>query len=423
MLFDTANTIFWGVLTFSILILLHEGGHFVAARAFGVKVHEFMMGLPGPAIRLKTKSTTYGITMIPLGGYVRIAGMEPGPEDEFLGQALKEISMRGRMDALGMSQALGVDAERATAILMTLADWGAVVPSELDDVSYEATESVTDDADPAALLDAARKITYRGLSTTRRILVLVAGVAVNLLAAILIFTVILSIYGYDVPSPEISGIAEDSPAAAAGLREGDTVVAVNGREIEDWYELLNTLAVTRPGETGQIRYLRDGTERTASITYGESPHNGGAYLGITSGELKHVNLNVWESFVTALKYTRDTFVMIAAFFNPETFSLVAKNARSVVGVSVEAANIVEYGRALGYAQFIALLSLSLGIMNILPIPPLDGGKVLVEIIERVSRRQLARNVQLGLSLAGAVLLFSLIGYLMYADVLRYFVNV
>ncbi|MDO9107910.1 MAG: site-2 protease family protein, partial [Coriobacteriia bacterium] len=65
MLMDAANTIFWGVLTFSILIVLHEGGHFGVAKMFGVKVHEFMLGLPGPAIRFSTKNTTYGITMIP----------------------------------------------------------------------------------------------------------------------------------------------------------------------------------------------------------------------------------------------------------------------------------------------------------------------------------------------------------------------
>ena len=90
-------TIFWGVVTFSILVVLHEGGHFLAARAFGVKVHEFMIGLPGPALRLKTKKTTFGITVVPLGGYVRIAGMEPGPEDELMGPALAEIT-RERAD-------------------------------------------------------------------------------------------------------------------------------------------------------------------------------------------------------------------------------------------------------------------------------------------------------------------------------------
>ena len=69
--------IFWFIVTFSILVVLHEGGHFLVARAFGVYVHEFMIGLPGPALRFHGKKTDYGITAVPLGGYVRISGMEP----------------------------------------------------------------------------------------------------------------------------------------------------------------------------------------------------------------------------------------------------------------------------------------------------------------------------------------------------------
>ena len=70
-------------------------GHFLAARAFGVKVHEFMVGLPGPALRLHTKNMDWGVTAVPLGGYVRIAGMEPGAEDELLGDALVAIRDHG----------------------------------------------------------------------------------------------------------------------------------------------------------------------------------------------------------------------------------------------------------------------------------------------------------------------------------------
>src|SRR5450759_4690733 len=75
--------VFWGVVTFSVLVLLHEGGHFLAARAFGVKVHVFMLRLPGPALRRRSKRIciSYGVTAIPLGVYVRIAVMEPGRED------------------------------------------------------------------------------------------------------------------------------------------------------------------------------------------------------------------------------------------------------------------------------------------------------------------------------------------------------
>ncbi len=84
-------------------------GHFLAARAFGVKVHEFMVGLPGPALRLHTKNMDWGVTAVPLGGYVRIAGMEPGAEDELLGEALVAVRDRGPLDAA----ALAADARRA----------------------------------------------------------------------------------------------------------------------------------------------------------------------------------------------------------------------------------------------------------------------------------------------------------------------
>lgn len=419
---ELANVVFWGVLSFSILIVLHEGGHFLAARAFGVKVHEFMLGLPGPALRIHGKKTTYGVTMIPLGGYVRIAGMDPGPEDEFLAPALKVVAVAGRADAVSLGRILEIDRDRASAILATLADWGAITPAEDDDVSYLAVTPASPDADAVRMLDDARQITYRGLSTTKRVLVLAAGVLVNLLTAIIIFTVVLSVWGYDVPSLTISGIAAGSPAAAAGLKEGDTITAVNGRTMTDWYELVNYLAVTPPGKTETVTYERDGASHDVRVTFAKSPDTGAALLGVTSGEVKHVSLSPLQALGESLQWTRDTFAMIMALFNPQTFKIVAQNARSIVGVSVEAANVVKYGKALGYAQFIALLSLSLGVMNILPLPPLDGGKVLVELVERASGRQLARRLQVGLSVAGAVLLFSLIGYLMYADILRYFVN-
>lgn len=422
MLMDAANTIFWGVLTFSILIVLHEGGHFGVAKMFGVKVHEFMLGLPGPAIRFATKNTTYGITMIPLGGYVRIAGMEPGPEDELLAAALGIVASQEKADPDALAAALGVDRTRAAAMLAMLADWGAIEPATDDLVSYVIHHDVQNHEDADEMLAAARKRTYRGLSTTKRIAVLAAGVLVNLVTAIIIFTVVLSIWGYDVPSMTISEIGVGTPAEAVGLRSGDVINSINGRKFDDWYGLINYLSITPPDSTGTLVYERDGSTTTIDVTFAENPDTGGALLGITSGRVRHVSLSPVQAFAESLQWTRDSFMLIMAFFNPETFKIVAQNARSVVGVSVEAARVVKYGKAVGYAQFIALLSLSLGIMNILPIPPLDGGKIVVELFERVAGRALGRKLQIGLSLAGALMLFSLIGYLMYADVLRYFVN-
>jgi len=158
---DTLSAVFWGVLTFSILVVLHEGGHFAVARAFGVKVHEFMLGLPGPAIRWQGKNTVYGVTAFPLGGYVRIAGMEPGPEDSRLAAALAFVTLRRRVTANDLAEELGLELADADGILVTLVDWGAIrVPDgEDDENTYEAIHGAEAAQDPAALLDSARSIT------------------------------------------------------------------------------------------------------------------------------------------------------------------------------------------------------------------------------------------------------------------------
>ncbi len=110
------------------------------------------------------------------------------------------------------------------------------------------------------------------------------------------------------------------------------------------------------------------------------------------------------------------------FFNADLFRQTLAGSRSVVGLSVEVARAAAAG-PLDYAWWIALLSLSLGVMNVLPIPPLDGGKIVMEILEKIMGRPIERRLAVAVSLVGALVLFSFIGYVMYADVMRYFINV
>jgi regulator of sigma E protease len=124
---------------------------------------------------------------------------------------------------------------------------------------------------------------------------------------------------------------------------------------------------------------------------------------------------------TSLRWTGLVFAAVAQFFDPKTFSTSITNARSIVGASYEVANAAQDG-PLPYAWLFALLSLSLGVVNVVPIPPLDGGKIAVEVIERIARRPLPRRLTLVLSGVGTALLLSLIFYLMYADILRYVFN-
>ena len=415
--------IFWGVVTFSILVVIHEGGHFFAARAFGVRIHEFMIGLPGPALRIRSKRTgiAYGVTAIPLGGYVRIAGMEPGAEDELLGPALKAVVTAGSMDAGTLADTLRIPHDRAASLLRTLEDWKSIERLKGgEEDSYRPLVTAPDDADPSEMLASERAHVYAGLKTWQRVVVLSMGVLMNLFTAILLLTVTLSIVGYPQPTLTLAGVTKGSPASAAGLAAGDTIVSIDGHKLADWPGLLAVVAVKRPGDSASVAYVRAGTPNTATVVLASHKKGRAPFLGVVSKEAQYRPAPL-TALGMSLQWTGLVFVAIVQFFNPATFATSVQGARSVVGISVETARAASTGIA-DYVYIVALLSLSLGVMNILPLPPLDGGKIALELVEKAMHRPIPKAVSLGLSLAGALLLFSLIGYLMYSDVVRYVIT-
>lgn len=411
------SALFWGILTFSLLVVVHEGGHFAAARAFGVKVHEFMVGLPGPALRFHGKKTTYGITAVPLGGYVRIAGMEPGPEDPRIEAALAAVTRAESMNAFELAEALGIEEHDAESLLVTLADWGAVEAMPDEDYTYRSLHPQAAADDPHTLYLAARSQTYRALSFPKRVVVLSAGVVLNLLTAILVFTVVLSVWGYYKETMVVDSVTAASAADKAGIRVGDEIVAFEGEPVTEWRSLVTQIQTHEPGDQVEVTYVRDGKRTTVVATLGAREGTDVALLGLAPG-FEQVRPSVFQAFAESFGYIGLTFVAIAGFFNPETFQMSVSNSSSVIGASYIAAQAAETG-PVDYAAIVALLSLSLGVINIVPIPPLDGGKVAIEVVERLRGRPLPRNLSLGISVTGALMLFALIGYLMYADVVRF----
>lgn len=413
--------IFWGVVSFSILVVLHEGGHFLAARAFGVKVHEFMLGLPGPALRWRSKRTgiKYGVTAVPLGGYVRIAGMEPGPEDELLARALGLIADRRTLGATELATELDVDRDRAMALLTTLEDYLAAEP-EKDGPGTVALVEREEGEDDEALLARVRSAVYRGQRPWKRMVILSMGVIVNLLTAVIILSIMLAYVGQIVASnsAKVGSVSAGSPALAAGILVGDTIRTIGGAPVTSWDGVRKAVSAHQPGDSVVVQVTRGGSNRDITAVLAKHPDGTpGAFLGVGpvfSRSKMALPAAVGESF----RYIGLTFLAIADFFNPATFATSVGNARSVVGISYEVARAAETG-PYEYLALMALLSLSLGVINILPIPPLDGGKVAVEIVEAVIRRPIPRRISLALSAIGTLLLFSLIFYLIYSDVLRY----
>ncbi|TLM73204.1 MAG: site-2 protease family protein [Actinobacteria bacterium] len=417
--FTWLDAVVWGVITFSILIVLHEGGHFLAARAFRVKVHDFMIGLPGPALSVVSKrsGTRYGVTAVPLGGYVRIAGMDFGPEDDLLGRALAVAADAGTLWTSDLARELDVELERAQAIATTLVDWGALEHLDEDGTHLRALVARYDGEADADLAARARVSTYRGLATWKRIVLLTAGILVNVVVAYTVLVAVIAVAGEATASTRVADVSHG--AKAAGIAAGDRFLSVDGVDVSTFAEVKARVARHTAGDVITVRVDRGGEALTLPVTLTavDDGAGGKAVVMGVSAALDYGPVPLGEAFGTAAQLVTLVGAAILSFFNPDTFREAVAGARSVIGASEEIAKAVKAG-PVDYAWLVALLSLSLGLMNLVPIPPLDGGKVLLELVERAIGRPLSRKFSIALSASGAVLLFSLVGYLMYADVAR-----
>lgn len=429
--------IFWGLVMIGIIVFVHEGGHFIAARLMRIRVREFMFGLPGPSIGFKIKKTRYGVTAIPLGGYCLIAG-EGGEENPNLAQAYAYLSYWGTLtyeQAEKSSDSLDFDLVEALDSLeswMTIATIKPRRKSRIHEKRYEMLAATIDGVDypqgaprPVADLEAAqahidaeRLHTYAGMPWWRRVVVLLGGSVFNLLFAIIVITSVLLIVGDVAPTTTIGSIVEGSPAAQAGLVAGDVLKSIDGVECATWEDFTQAIAAHEVGETVRIRYLHAGAERSALITLADN--KGSPMVGVTT-QLERVPMAITKALRMSVGLIGQAGKIILQLFNPATFSETVSQSSSVVGIAVEA----ERAASAGLMQFIvlsAVLSISIGLMNLLPVPPLDGGKIIIETIQRLTRRIVPVRIINGISIAALLLLALLFIVVTNQDIHRYFLG-
>ena len=418
-------TIFWLIVVIVVLVLVHEAGHFIAARAFGVRVTEFMIGLPGPNIGFERNGCRYGITCIPLGGYNRICGMEGGPENPNLAQVLAYVYRQGKADVEHTALACGIDEDAAELALTILDGWGAIkAPGGKGDAALYAAcargafelGQPREVDDPAGLLDEERSHTYRALSCAKRLVVLFAGPVMNLLLALILFLVIFCGIGLTVSTNTISDVVDGGAAQAAGLQAGDTIVAVNGTETSDWSTLASTIATCSPNDEVAVDYTRDGTTARTTLTV-KANQNGTAQFGIYAGQMQY-RLSVGEALTTSWQFFAATVQAYVNLFNPNTAADTISQSTSIVGIAV----ITERAASAGLVPLLyilAVVSLSLGIVNLVPLPPLDGGKIVVELIQRIFGRDIPVKIVNGITVAVIVLLLLLFFILLRQDIVNF----
>lgn len=449
------SAVFWGVIVLSVLVFVHEGGHFLAARAFGVRVTEFFLGMPS-RLRISAKSrrfgTEYGVTPILLGGYNRICGME-GDLDELLAPALAIVQRDGRVLAVDLASELGIDVERAYALLAVLADmaairpyydpergetpWQAEYPAAFETQRRDATMlteydsghafgafGTTDAGEPRPVSDAQgffeaeASHTYRGKGFLPRVTILLAGPFVNIALAFVLLMGSLMIGGVSMPtdSNTLGGVSEGGYAYQAGLREGDTIVRFGSHDIASWTELVAAIdEALADGEDIPVAYVRDGQTYECLIDLPEGEQVD--IIGV-SALMTTYHPSFGEAFTAALSYVAMVGGSIAQLLMPQHTLEVMSQSSSIVGISAMASEAAASGLA-DLILFAAAVSVSLGFMNLLPIPPLDGGKILIEVLQLLLRRQLSTRAQNAVSYVGLAFFLFIFAFALRNDVLRF----
>ncbi|MCL0067619.1 RIP metalloprotease RseP [Peptococcaceae bacterium] len=338
------------VFVFVLLVLFHELGHFMMARYVGIKVYEFSVGFGTKVFSFKRGGTLYSLRLIPLGGYVRMAGMDP----------------------------------------------------EEDAGDYDAPYS------------------FNQKSIWQRFWVIVAGSLMNLVLAALLLAIIYMVYGLTVPSSHIGGVVENSPAALAGLEPGDKILKVNSVPVDNWIELTEEINKSA-GKEIILRFERNGVvyEKTVVPKLNE---DGRYIIGIKLDPNKATTerLNPFAAVLKGIEVTFSVSVMIVVFLG-KTIAGIIEQPLDYLGGPVKIVSFIGGAAETGLFQLLqltAFLSINVGLFNLFPIPPLDGGRLVFLLLEKLRGKPIDPAKEGFIHLIGFGLLMLFLIVLIFNDIRR-----
>uniref|UniRef100_A0A7C3UW12 Zinc metalloprotease n=1 Tax=Desulfobacca acetoxidans TaxID=60893 RepID=A0A7C3UW12_9BACT len=349
------TTILATLVVLGVLVFVHEFGHFLVAKLLGVRVEIFSLGFPPKLVAKKLGETDYRISVVPLGGYVKLLGENPNDE----------------------------------------------VPPELIPRSFQ----------------------HRPL--WHRALIVLAGPAFNFIFAFLALALLFAISGLPYVPTEVSRIIPDSPAARAGLKPGDLIVAVNGTPVKRWEDLSHqirqhggqtlTLSVKRGDQTLDFKVTPE--KRESENLFGQKVQ---AYqIGVASSErLAIEELGPGRAVEEGMSYT----LRIAALTLQSIYKLITREISvDTLGGPIMIAQVAGKQAEMGFSHlihFMAVLSVNLTLLNLLPVPVLDGGHMVFLILEAVRGKPLALKHREMAQAVGMMLILTLMLLVFYHDIMR-----
>jgi regulator of sigma E protease len=381
-----------------LLVFLHELGHFSVALAVGMRPRSFYIGFPPALAKVRHKGIEYGIGIFPLGGLVRIPGMHrPAGRDlrAFIEPAVREEPGLAA-PAGAVRRALEMEDYTAARNLYPELE-REVGAAHLSPGARRSAERALREVEEGTSQDA-----YWRAATWKRVAVIAAGPLANVVIAFLILFIVFAVGGgpSERPSTKVDSVSAGTPAAAADLRAGDRIVAVDGRPTSTFAVVSHLIRSSRGGAV-TLTVIRQGRR----IKVGPQPtifRQGRWIFGFTPA----AQLVPYTTGKAARSAASDLGSVVTGTASGIS-SLFSKHGRSQVSGPVGIVRVSHAQLQVGatwYFQILALVSMSLALLNLLPLLPLDGGHILFSLIEGVRRRALAREVYERVSVVGIMLI-------------------
>lgn len=411
------------ILIFGLLVFFHEFGHFLFAKRAGIMVREFAIGM-GPKIYGKTHGETiYTIRLLPIGGYVRMAGedmdgteLQPGyrvglivNEDNIVKKIIFNQNHRQLPDLLFL-EVERADLERDLFV--------EGYDEEENLVRYSVARDCILVENGKETLIAPYDRQFNAKTVSQRAMTIFAGPLFNFILAFFIYLLIGLINGVPIDEPVVKEIVENDPAAQAGMLAGDRVISIDGQAIEKWQEIV-AIVQSRPNETINVTVERDGRTENLAVTVKEvKPEKGEAYgqIGVRSprvhNPLKAVVYGAQETYRMTVHIFELLGMLITGQFTIDALS-------GPVGIYKTTETVAAWG-IFALMNFAAMLSINLGIMNLLPLPALDGGRLLFFGFEAVRGKPIDRQKEGMVHFVGIVLLMILMVVVTWNDIQRFF---
>ncbi len=433
------ETVFYFIVTLGVLVFVHELGHFLAAKLFGMRVDRFSIGFPPRAFGKKIGETDYCVSWIPIGGFVKIAGMiDESFDTEHLDKPPEPWEFRSkpiwqRMIVISAGVAMNI-------LLAVFIFWG---------INYTQGKTVRDTTEidyviedsPAAKagIEAADKvISINGTPITHWDEIL-SHMYIESIGSDVTLTVLrdaqevqLYVPRSSIPEPPepfgiipahteivIGAVDPGKPADELGLKPMDVLLALNGTAVKYTHKVIE-LVQSSAGKPLLVEWRR-GSEIMSGVTIPSDNGRIGIQLGSRyTGPQTTLHFSLLEAFPEGLKF----MINITGLAIQQIWMIVSGQVAfsKSVGGPIKIAQLAAQSAELGfiiYLNFVAFLSITLAVLNVLPFPVLDGGHLVFLILEGVFRREIPVKIKLGLQKAGLAILLAFMAIVVYNDIVNF----